>query len=246
MSDLVNRLTFGFLMAQLVPGIIVVFSVAFLYVGLRESDLASVSAVASFTLDAWGESESLAFQILFVFLSIGAGMTLHGVHWGVLGYLEEYFNETNDEGRVTRQGTAYNAFWNDFPIAVQILLGPVKLVIEFLGFLFRTRDLESVIIEENLPEIAKSEAQIEAFKFLEEFYLHFAQFYAHTSYAFTVSFFSLLLYALATCFTSYRVILLMVLYLLTGVFFVVSRLQFGSLFRAEAGLAGRPPGSRAA
>jgi hypothetical protein len=77
---------------------------------------------------------------------------------------------------------------------------------------------------------------MEAFNFVQDFYLHFAQFYAHTGYALLISFISLSILKIGIDLPIISGIWLMILYFLIGLFFVIGRIQLTTLFIAERAL----------
>jgi len=110
----------------------------------------------------------------------------------------------------------------------------LKLVIEICWFLWSGKELRKIAIEENSPAVEGE--KWESFQFLQEFYLYFAQFYAHMSYALAVSILCLGLSLAALDPTSGGLSLLVVLYLTAGFFFTIGRIQLAGLFKAEGKL----------
>lgn len=231
MNDIVSKLTFGFLMAQLVPGAIAVYSVTLVYIASITGDECSVSAVATKALDLWVSSRTSA-KIIFVGLSAVVGMTIHGINWSVLGFLENRHRILTPGDKKPK--AASQSFWHNYPVGVQMLLGPIKITIEIvmlLGTRLRGLDLRDIAIEENVDKVP--ETRFAAFQFLQDFYLHFAQFFAHTSYALVFAFFSFIVLLFLSDFSLKIFGLAFVAYMLAGFFFVIGRIQFASLFKAE-------------
>ena len=215
MKDLISKLTFGFLMAQLIPGAVAVCSVVFLYAAFT---LDTDNTIKDIVYEAlWQWRLTLLEKVLFAALCTGAGMLIHGLHWAVLGYMERYRDRTTRE---MKEREIYETFWHGFPIYLQILLGPIKIIIETLGFLFNNQTLHDVTTQENVPEIDKD--KMEAFNFLQDFYLHFAQFYAHSSYALIISLFSMVIFI---CFFGPTIMRFFLL--------AIGRIQLSTLFIAE-------------
>ena len=119
----------------------------------------------------------------------------------------------------------------------QVLIGPIKIVREIGGLFLATRHLRDASIEENVASLHKD--LIPHFNFLQEFYLYSAQFFAHTSYALMVLLVSVFGFAIGSGFTVRRVGALGLAYVLSGLFFVLGRVQFRSLFHAEEQLVKR-------
>jgi len=218
MKDLFSKLTFGFLMAQLVPGMIVILSLSIVYVAYGEG-------VNHSFFDAVRETSRLWFatglrQIAFAAFSTGAGMLIHGLQWATVGYLEYKY------------GSVLDLKWhNNKRLIIQVLIGPIMIIWEILMLLFTANTIKDAAIKENVHKIDKD--KMEAFHFLQDFYLHFSQFYAHTSYALVVCFLSLLAFIYHAGFTFHRLATLLFIYLLCGLFFIIGRIQLQSLFQGE-------------
>jgi hypothetical protein len=156
-------------------------------------------------------------------------MTIHGLHWAVLGFLENHFADTSKTPAEPR--AIFKTFWHDWPIWSQVLIGPVKLTVEIGLFFVKGKGIEEAAIEENVPRIPRDLFQ--GFQFIEDFYLHFSQFYAHTSYALVVLFISLFCFSITNGFSDRRAVILSASYLFAGLFFVLGRIQLAALFVAE-------------
>jgi len=212
-------------MAQFVPGVIVVFSGSFLFSMFTEVNSLHLGDAVILTMDIWGESTRRI--LIFIGLSIGSGMAIHGLHWAVLGFLESFFSPK----------ATYETFWHDKRIFIQLLLAPLKIIWEICLLLVKASSIKELAIEENVCSL--DYLKIDGYKFLQEFYLNFAQFYAHTSYALLLLFISIFISALFSSVLSFSCLLLIVLvfsWLLCGFFFIISRVQFAALFRAERSL----------
>lgn len=169
MKDFAEKFTFGFIMAQLFPGLVAILSctLAFSSVGRKEASL--LAAIGS-VINLWTKTTTTSLTLLF--LSICAGMAIHGLHWAVMGFMERYD-----------------------PVLKKCVL-----------FLFRKSSVKAVAIEENVPSI--SHERMEQFHNIQDFYLHFAQFYAHTSYSLLTFFLSLIVFTGFSEFTPKRVLLI--------------------------------------
>jgi hypothetical protein len=227
MKDLISKVTFGFLMAQFVPGAIAVSAIGFLCAAFALDTANSIQAIGSAAVKAWGTS--LEAKIILVLMCTGAGMLIHGIHWAVLAFIETVW-QPGKRGEKNRR-EIYEAVWLKMPIPLQVLLGPATALLEVLGFLFLGKSILDVTTEENVPHIHKD--RMDAFNFLQDFYLHFAQFYAHTSYALLVSFVCLTVFVCCFGSSGRRLCLLVAIYVLCGLFFVLGRIQLCTLFIAE-------------
>ena len=231
MKDFISKVTFGFLMAQLVPGLVVIYAFSFAYVAFFGIELGTIEEVVNAAINVW--SASIESLLIFLILSLGAGMAIHGLHWAVLGFMEYHFAERKD-GKVIEPQPVCETFWHNWRIIFQIIMGPIKLVWEIVLFLFSKQKLNEVAIAENIPNIPSE--KIEAFKFLQDFYLYFAQFYAHTAYALIVLFvlvIAAILFSTRIVFSTHCVLFAAVVWLVSGFFFLISRIQLTSLFKGE-------------
>ncbi len=183
--------------------------------------------------------QSVELQIVFLALCVGAGMTIHGLHWSVLGFLES-FSETKDEhdddengGEDEDNGTSIFDYPHHvyIPLIVQILLGPIFLVLEVLALLVFGFSVGDIAITDNAPKVR--DGKMAAFTFLEDFYLHFSQFYAHTAIALVFALPPLIFVSVQEGFQRHGLLLCGFVYLLAGLFFVIGRIQLASLFNGE-------------
>jgi hypothetical protein len=217
-NDFITKATFSFVMAQLFPGAILVFSIAFIYVASGVGVPNSVLATSSLVLGLWNSS-SVAHQLFLLVLCIGAGMFIHGLHWTVLGYLENRF------------GSVCDSYWSSKPLWAQLLLGPIKMSLEVGSLFRRIQHIRDTTLKENAPAVHKD--LMPQFQFVEEFYLYSAQFFAHTAYALLGVIMAITLYAVLYGFTGRRLILWLIAYGVSGLFFILGRVQLNSLFTAE-------------
>lgn len=225
MKELLSKFTFGFLMAQLFPGAIAVTSLSCAFLALAEECPHDGSGFVGYVLDTW--SMSVPRVILFLVLATGMGMLIHGVHWTIVAALENR-NDPDDPKplwTLKRYGRT---------IAVQILCGPFTMLSE-LACLLRTKGIRPLLIDENVPCLGPNKMPM--FDFLQDFYLSFAQFYAHTAYALLMGLLCLASAFRHIGFSFGRVLLILVLYAGTGIFFLLGRIQLQTLFRAEVALA---------
>jgi hypothetical protein len=232
MNDLISKATFGFLMAQLFPGAIAVFAIGSAYFALQPNHPPTLLAAASRQLTIWGAA-SLGEQLFLIGLCIGAGMIIHGLNWAVLGALENHL-----------KGSVFNAPFHAQRIFIQILLAPVRAVIELFTFLYVPKDIRDVRMPENVANITKDE--MAQFQWLQDFYLYSAQFFAHVSIALGLVILALVEFAIVHGVTFRRFTIFVLLYFLMGLCFTLGRIQFASLFLAETTMADRHAPSQAA
>ena len=150
-------------------------------------------------------------------------MFLHGVSWIVMAWLE------NHEGS-TPVTPVRRSFWHEKPFGIQILIAPIKMVGE-LVWVTTAPSIDKLAMEESGTYISPQDKPI--YDFFQDFYLYFAQFYAHTAYALLFSIPCLVWTWAIIGFTFRRTALIFFAYFLTSIFFLISRIQFASLFKAE-------------
>ncbi|MFA6186154.1 MAG: hypothetical protein WC770_02935 [Phycisphaerae bacterium] len=228
MKDVISKMTFSFLMAQFLPGAVVMFSAicAFGRVANQPNNSCGTK-IAYIPIEAAKSSLASPFHIIgFVFLSVAIGMLIHGIHWVTLGGLEHYATKKNKEHSIR------DLWWyKNIPAFPLIAFAPIIMAMEVICFLL-VRRIDSLTMDENVSDIPKD--KIDAFLYLQEFYLSFGQFYAHMAYALAISLF-FILKALKLCNLScvQHYSFAVGLWLLVGIFFVLGRIQLSSLFKAE-------------
>lgn len=262
MNDLIGRLTFGFLMAQLIPGAILFLALAFM------SDLAGqeVRPVVSVIYDRitstpeeaehigdpaegqdaeapgfisrltsvsknWAEPDKLLF---FILSSISLGLLLHGLNWTTIAYLENSGGAA--EGGHSKPKPMFQRNYHSHSAARQILWAPIMMLCEVGSMLFKSTSIYDLAIQENIDRVPADE--LSKHKFLQDFYLYFAQFYAHLAYAVLVVLLaqavSILLYEQPSY--TKAVLMFVALWFSNGILFVFARAQFCALFVAEEAL----------
>ena len=244
MKDFVSRLTFGFLMAQLFPGAVTVFAITFAYMSFEGRLPNAVVASVDLILNTWAAGTT-GHKLFLAGLFIAFGMLIHGIHWTILGAIEQ-------EWRATRP-MPHSMF--DLPrdrtlLAFQLLIGPTRFFHELL-LVARRRGVVRSAVRENVARIRDD--LMKQHEFMQDFYLYTAQFFAHTAYALVFCAFSLLAYvgrfdlsagAFTYGFTVRRFFLLLLLYATSSAFFVLARVQLATLFRAEQDLIAKSEGKR--
>lgn len=226
MKDLVNRFAFGFVMAQLFPGATAVFAVGFAYFTIESSQPDGLIATSDSVLHKWGTTE-MPQRLFLIGLCIGFGMFIHGLQWATIGSLEH---------RAPRS-SIYETAWYQQRLWKQILRGPARIVREMYELVFRTQGITRASVYESVTEIPHD--RIGQFDFLQEFYLAIGQFFLHMAYALLLLIGSIVTYVIAYGVTWRRLVVFALAYLLTGLFFILGRIQMCSLFDAEKALRDR-------
>jgi hypothetical protein len=225
MKDLISKATFSFVMAQLFPGAVAAFAVAFAYFTIETQRSGSILQMANNVLSRWATA-SVPQTLFLLSFCLALGMLIHGLHWATLGSLEH-----------RNRGTVYRTAWHRRAIWKQICGGPYRLLADLLVLFCLTRDLRCASIDENVGHL-KSELMPQ-FQFLEDFYLANGQFFMHTAYALMLVFGAITTYIIAYGPTARRGMLLSLTYLLIGLFFTLGRITLRSLFTAEEELVKR-------
>ena len=208
-------------MAQLLPGAVVIIVLSCLSGNFEHESNTCLKQILCHIENFWFMS---SFTIIaFLFVSVAVGMLIHGLNWTILAYLE---NRDNSKEPKPVRDTNYHK-WKLFK---QLLLSPFIMIYEIIILIIKTKNIGQLTMDENIGNI-KSE-YMEQFQFLQDFYLSFSQFYAHMGYAFLTTLFAALVYLLRkpSLGLLYSIICF---YLLTGVFFLLGRIQLGTLFKSE-------------
>jgi hypothetical protein len=224
MKDILSKATFGFFMAQLFPGSLIIFSIAFVYLSSITASSAGILSMANQVLALWANA-SITQQLLLLALCIGAGMFAHGLHWAVLGYLEK------------KNETFFKSSCWDCALWLQVIVAPAKLIIETAELFLCAHYIKDITMTENAPNIHKN--HMKQFEFIEDFYLYPAQFFCHTAYSLLAVMVAIAFFAARYGFTFRRCFLYLLVYLLCGIFATLGRIQLGSLFGAEEDLVQR-------
>lgn len=238
MKDFVSRITFGFLMAQLFPGAVSVFAMTFAYFTYRGELPNRIVLAVDDILKKW-EGGGNASLLFLTGLFVAFGMLIHGVHWSVLGMLERI-----DPPPQPRQ--LFEVPWHQQPIWMQLIKAPWRLLCE-LCLVGKRPGLFQTCVRENVAGV-KSD-WMKQHEFMQDFYLHTGQFFAHTAYALMLCILALIFYVVRFSLdvqtlrtdgilftyglTGPRVTLFALLYLGASTFFVLARVQLGTLFAAE-------------
>lgn len=220
MEQFLSRFTFGLLMAQVFPGAILVLTITSPFLAYRHAP-ARITELFWAVGNLWFSSTKST--VVFLFLAGGVGMLLHGISWIVLAWLENHARD----GKAT---PVRRSFWHEKLFGVQVLIAPIKMIVE-LGWVMKAPGIEKLAMEESGTYISPQDKPI--YDFFQDFYLYFAQFYAHTAYALLFSIPCLLLSWSVMGLTWRRAVLIVLAYFLTSIFFLISRVQFASLFIAE-------------
>lgn len=221
MKDFISKVTFGFIMAQLLPGAVVVFAITCASSSeARESEESFRQAILNVSFQWFGDSLKAT---CFLLISVAVGMCIHGLNWAILAWLEWV---SDKKGWESVRGDLY---WHKLPLWLQLIISPVAMIIEVIWLLVAGK-LDYVIMRENVPRIDKD--KMSQVTFLQDFYLDFGQFYAHMAYVLLTT----TICSVICCIRSFELVRLAVavfLYISTSVFFLLGRIQLGSLFGAE-------------
>ena len=205
-------------MAQLFPGATAVTSVSCAFVTFVNGPQSGLLRLFSMIGDMW--FASLKGTVVFLFLSAAAGIFLHGIDWMTLGGLYDKYPEAG----------VRDFRFHKRPIAFQLLMAPLNMIYE-LGILISRKHLDSVTVGENAPYV--DSGLLPTLKYLQDFYLHFAQFFIHMSYALLVSLIMFTLIIRRMGFTTQRAALLVLIYFVLSAFFLMGRAQLHILFSSE-------------
>ncbi len=214
-------------MAQLLPGAVVVFALTCVYLKFYSPPIYGNSIIkACSIIKAFGNCwfSTSFYTVLFLLIATGIGMLIHGLNWAVSSWVE---CKCPKHLIVRRDWLIHK-----YSLWLQLLLAPIFMIVEIIWML-STKTLLPFLMDENVVNIPSNKMQ--QFTFLQDFYLYFGQFYAHTGYAFLACTLCCLF-----CFVldlSLSLFLMTILtYLLTSIFFLLGRIELGTLFKAESQL----------
>lgn len=217
MRDFISKMTFGLLMAELFPGALLLFALSFFYFSLPPTVSPSLYQEVNVVIAAW-ETGSVLRSLVLLGLCFGAGLFIHGLQSAVAGALEARF------------GSAADSYWHDKPIWVQVIAGPVKIVREVIELLFLTKGVGAAATGAGVG--TTDAAKIAGIEIAEDRYLHIGEFFVHTAYAIVFSFVALGTFMIFGGVSLRRLLLLVLIWLAAGLFFVLGRIQLQSMSRA--------------
>lgn len=220
MDQFLSRFTFGLLMAQVFPGGVFLLSLTCPVRAAQDPSVTTIRSLFMSVGNVWFSSTKST--VLFLFLAGGLGMLIHGLSWMVMAWLENY--------KAPPLTKARDSFWHHLALWQQVLLAPIKMIIE-LAWTMTARGIEKLEMDESGSYISPLDKQI--YDYFQDFYLYFAQFYVHTAYALLFSVFTLGWTWITIGFNFLRLSSLLLLYFAASVFFLIGRMQFASLFKAE-------------
>ncbi|GMV65420.1 MAG: hypothetical protein AMXMBFR75_12210 [Candidatus Hinthialibacteria bacterium] len=223
-----SRFVFGFILAQVIPGVLCTFFLFFISVGGK---IISTSKVMGFTdyLAIYAERIARVPVWLGSFF-VGAvcfGIVLHWFNWMVLARLEQ-------QAESNKQGGLENLPWHKRPPIIQVFLWPVDLLREWWILFFQTPNFESIIRRENLIRVPPE--KFTQLSWIEDFYLPFAQFLCNLNIALIPVLVSVIVVFNFAGFTIRRGLFLLMVYAMIGLTRVLARQQLISLVRAERDL----------
>jgi hypothetical protein len=222
MDQFLSRFTFGLLMAQVFPGGVFLLSLTCPIIADADPKITTTSSLLVAVGNLWFSSTK--GTVLFLFLAGGLGMLIHGLSWMVMAWLEN--REVPAGSPVAR---VRDSFWHNWPLGFQVLVAPVKMIIELVWAM--KAPIEKLAMEESGSYISPLDKPL--YDFFQDFYLYFAQFYAHTAYALLFSVFTLGWTWAILGFNSRRLMMMVAIYFAASVSFLIGRMQFASLFKAE-------------
>lgn len=220
-----SQFVFGFLLAQVTPGLICTFFLFFLSVGWK---IVSISKPSGYSDYLALHAQNLAAQPSWLFcLFIGAtclGVLIHWFNWMIVARLEQRSNSLGTPG-------LENLPWHRRSITVQIVVWPLDLGRELLLLFLGTPNFEKTVRLEKRARV--SPERFPSLARIEDFYLPYAQFLTNLSWALIPAFFSILLVIHHSGFTPRRVLFVVGCYLVIGATRVLSRHQLITLDLTE-------------
>ena len=178
MDQFLSRFTFGLLMAQVFPGGVFLLSLTCPLRAARNPAVTTISSLFVAVGNLWFSSTKST--VFFLFLAGGTGMLIHGLSWMVMAWLENHKGPAITKVR--------DSFWHSWPLGYQVMVAPIKMIGELL-WAMSAPGIAKVAMEESGSYISPLDKPL--YDFFQDFYLYFAQFYAHTAYALLFSVFTL-------------------------------------------------------
>jgi hypothetical protein len=220
-----SRFVFGFLLAQVLPGILCLFFLFFISVGGKIISTSKAMGFADYlAVHAQRLGQVPVWLGCFFVAAACLGIVLHWLNWLVIARLEQRVQ--------TAKLTGIEALpWHRRPFFVQVLVWPLDLIREFGILFFATPDLEKLIRREKITLVPPEKfAQL---SWIEDFNLPFAQFLSNLHLAMIPALVSVIVVFNFAGFTARRCIVLFLTYSAIGLVRVLSRQQLISLSRAE-------------
>lgn len=220
-----SRFVFGFLLAQVLPGILCLFFLFFISVGGKIISTSKAMGFADYlAVHAQRLGQVPVWLGCFFVAAVCLGIVLHWLNWLVIARLEQRVQTANLTGIEALP-------WHRRPFFVQVLVWPLDLIREFSILFLATPDLEKLIRREKITLIPPEKfAQL---SWIEDFNLPFAQFLSNLHLAMIPALVSVFVVFNFAGFTARRCIVLFLTYAAIGLVRVLSRQQLISLSRAE-------------
>ncbi|MCA9416759.1 MAG: hypothetical protein KC917_10825 [Candidatus Omnitrophica bacterium] len=220
-----SQFVFGFMLAQVVPGLICTFFLFFLSVGWKIITTGKQVGYSDYLAQ---HAQNLAMYPSWLFcLFIGAtclGVLIHWFNWMIVARLEQRSNSLGTPG-------LENIPWHRRSITVQIVMWPIDLVRELLLLFLGTPNFEKTVRLEKRARVSPD--RFPALARIEDFYLPFAQFLTNLSWALIPAFFSIFLVFTYSGFTPRRLLFAIGCYLVIGATRVLARHQLITLDLTE-------------
>jgi len=220
-----SQFFFGFLLAQVVPGLICTFFLFFLSVG---SKIIATSKPVGYSdylaLHAQNLAQFPSWMFCLFIASTCLGVLLHWFNWMLVARLEQRSHSLGTPG-------LENLPWHRRSITVQILVWPMDILRELLLLFLGTPNFEKTVRLEKRARVAPE--RFPALARIEDFYLPFAQFLNNLSWSLIPALFSIFLVFAYSGFTFRRGLFGLGCYLFIGATRVLSRHQLITLDLTE-------------
>ena len=228
-----SRFVFGFLLAQVLPGVLGTFFVSFLSGATKifESYRIEYKGPGGFTdyigVHAARLVEKPGFLGVFAIVSICSGIVLYWFNWLLLARLEQ-------QAEASDLGGLENLKCHKRPPLVQIFVWPLDVLGEVFVLFFGTPSFDKMIRKERMTQVPPE--KFTQLSWIEDYYLPFALFLSNMQFALLPALFSILLVFFDSGFTWRRFLILVAVYFLIGLIRLLARQQLISLGRAERDL----------
>jgi hypothetical protein len=224
-----SRFVFGFLLAQVLPGVMATFFVFFssafkkIY-EYQEKDIGYTDYLAIYAKRLGSDTAWLG---CFLVGATCLGVVLYWFNWLLLARLEQQAEASDLSGLEDLK-------WHKRPPLIQILLWPLDILTELAILALGTPSFDKMIRKERLTQV--SPEKFTQLSWIEDYYLPFALFLSNLQFALIPALFSILVVFQHSGMTTRRLVFLLVTYLIIGLTRLLSRQQLISLGRAERDL----------
>ena len=223
-----SRFVFGFLLAQVLPGIIAsFFTFALLAGGMISTYPKSIGVTEYLSIHVAKVGGTTGWLGFFLVGSTCLGVVLYWFNWLLLARLEQQAEASDLSGLEQLK-------WHKRPPLIQILVWPLDLLNELAVLFLGTPSFDKMIRKERITQV--SPEKFTQFSWIEDYYLPFALFLTNLHFALIPALGTIVMVYLYSGFSFRRTLVVLVMYFVVGLTRLLARQQLISLGHAERGL----------